>query len=99
MRSPFDGKVVAQVFQGTRENARQAVQAAVRAFEVHALDYLLKPFEYDRLHQSVERARIGLQTDSSEAYRNRILGLLENLGTQSQTWDRLVVRDEVRGGG
>jgi acyl-CoA reductase-like NAD-dependent aldehyde dehydrogenase len=34
VRSPFDGKVVAQVFQGTRENARQAVQAAVRAFEV-----------------------------------------------------------------
>jgi len=23
---------------------------AVRAFEVHALDYLLKPFEYDRLY-------------------------------------------------
>src|SRR6476660_8075214 len=34
VHSPFDGKVVAQVFQGTRENARQAVQAAVRAFEV-----------------------------------------------------------------
>jgi len=69
---------------------------AVRAFEVHALDYLLKPFEYDRLHQSVQRARIGLQTDSSEAYRNRILGLLEGLATQSPTWDRLVVRDAGR---
>ena len=32
-------------------------QHAVRAFEVHALDYLLKPFEYDRLRQAVQRAR------------------------------------------
>src|SRR5262245_38983961 len=33
---------------------------AVRAFEVHALDYLLKPFEYDRLRQAVQRARVQL---------------------------------------
>ena len=32
-------------------------QHAIRAFEVHALDYLLKPFEYDRLRQAVRRAR------------------------------------------
>ena len=29
---------------------------AVRAFDLHAVDYLLKPFEYDRLHESVQRA-------------------------------------------
>src|SRR5947208_7787456 len=69
---------------------------AVRAFEVHALDYLLKPFEYDRLHQSVRRARLGLQTNSSETYRNRVLGLLEGLATQSQSWDRVVIRDAGR---
>src|ERR1700690_3708606 len=32
-------------------------QFAVRAFEAHAMDYLLKPFERERLHQAVERAR------------------------------------------
>jgi len=29
---------------------------AVRAFEVHALDYLLKPFGAERLHEAIERA-------------------------------------------
>lgn len=30
---------------------------AVQAFEAHALDYLLKPFDQERLHQAVDRAR------------------------------------------
>jgi len=32
-------------------------QYAVRAFEVNAVDYLLKPFDKKRVHQAVERAR------------------------------------------
>lgn len=32
-------------------------QYAVRAFEVNAVDYLLKPFDRDRLEQAIERAR------------------------------------------
>lgn len=31
-------------------------QHAVRAFEAHALDYLLKPFKPERFHQAVARA-------------------------------------------
>lgn len=31
---------------------------AVRAFEVHALDYLLKPFDAERLHAAVDRASL-----------------------------------------
>jgi len=69
---------------------------ALRAFEVHALDYLLKPFEYERLRQSVERARVGLQRDSPEDYHNRVLGLLESLSAKSESWDRLVIRDAGR---
>src|SRR5262249_14829039 len=30
---------------------------AVRAFEIHAVDYLLKPFSAERLAQAVDRAR------------------------------------------
>jgi two-component system, LytTR family, response regulator len=69
---------------------------AVRAFELHALDYLLKPFEYDRLHESVQRARLSLHRDSSEAYRERVLGLLQELCVKSQSWDRLVIRESGR---
>jgi two-component system, LytTR family, response regulator len=32
-------------------------QFAIRAFEAHALDYLLKPFDQERLHHSIERAQ------------------------------------------
>ncbi|HEX3662487.1 MAG TPA: response regulator [Acidobacteriaceae bacterium] len=36
-------------------------QYAVRAFDVNAIDYLLKPFDRDRLLQAIERARQRLQ--------------------------------------
>jgi len=35
-------------------------QHAVRAFEVQALDYLLKPFDQDRFRHSIERVRAAL---------------------------------------
>ena len=34
---------------------------ALRAFEIHAVDYLLKPFTFERLHSAVENARNQLQ--------------------------------------
>src|SRR4030095_3298695 len=68
---------------------------AVRAFEVHALDYLLKPFEYDRLRQSVQRARAQLAQSSQEDYQTRLFGLLEDL-QKTQPWNRIAVRDAGR---
>ena len=41
-------------------------QYAVRAFDVNAIDYLLKPFDRDRVMQAVERARLRLQEGNSE---------------------------------
>ena len=39
-------------------------QYAVRAFDVNAIDYLLKPFDRSRVLQAVERARLRLQEAS-----------------------------------
>jgi len=47
---------------------------ATDAFELAAVDYLLKPVEFDRLHEALERARVRLQ--SREA-RSRIAELEE----------------------
>jgi len=69
---------------------------AVRAFEVHALDYLLKPFEYDRLRQAVRRARTKLSQRDSAAEQARLVSLLESLQKQPQSWDRVVVRETGR---
>jgi two-component system LytT family response regulator len=38
---------------------------AVRAFEFHALDYLLKPFTIERLNMAVQRARDRLTSDKT----------------------------------
>jgi two-component system LytT family response regulator len=41
-------------------------QYALRAFEVHAVDYLLKPFTRERLASAVERARKQISLDSQQ---------------------------------
>ncbi len=69
---------------------------AVRAFEVHALDYLLKPFEYDRLRHAVKRARAELQQSDDTLRQTRLLALLEDIQQRSENWDRLAVRDSRR---
>src|SRR5207247_9562027 len=69
-------------------------QHAVRAFEIHALDYVLKPFEYDRLRQAVQRARAQFSQGDGVAQQARLLALLQDLQCRSQTWDRVAVREE-----
>jgi two-component system, LytTR family, response regulator len=56
-------------------------QHALRAFEVHALDYLLKPLDDERFARAVQRARQVQDTDSKVRMSERILRLLgENAG-------------------
>lgn len=52
---------------------------AVRAFEAHALDYLLKPVEDERLADSLQRVRERLDERRSDEQRGRMLRLLEEL--------------------
>jgi two-component system, LytTR family, response regulator len=52
-------------------------QHALRAFEVHALDYLLKPVNDDRFADAVQRARQAGDSDSRTRMAERILQMLE----------------------
>ncbi len=54
-------------------------QYAVQAFEVNAVDYLLKPFDKPRLEKAVDRARSIL--GNPEASAGRIETLLNQLGS------------------
>jgi two-component system, LytTR family, response regulator len=45
---------------------------ALRAFEIHAVDYLLKPFTSERLHSAVQRAREEIYTAKQNAGRNNL---------------------------
>lgn len=55
-------------------------QHALRAFDVHALDYLLKPLDDERFARAVQRARQVRDADAKIQMSERILRLLgENL--------------------
>lgn len=54
---------------------------AIRAFEVHAVDYLLKPISAARLSAALQRVRQELlMRDELGASQNRLLRLLESVG-------------------
>jgi two-component system LytT family response regulator len=54
-------------------------QYAIRAFEANALDYLLKPFDQERLHHALERARSELRKARDREITHRILNLLSQV--------------------
>ncbi len=49
---------------------------AVRAFETHAVDYLVKPYDETRLARAVERARRGHHRDRLEEMTARLVSLV-----------------------
>jgi two-component system LytT family response regulator len=68
---------------------------AVKAFEAHALDYLLKPFKPARLRAAVAHAReqlAGKKSGGNDASR-RILELLEERAAKTEYLARIAVRD------
>jgi two-component system, LytTR family, response regulator len=75
-------------------------QYAIRAFEAHALDYLLKPFDQGRLHQAIERARFELRQSKDRQITHRILDLLSQMKSDKQpvpeSEGRLVIRTKGR---
>ena len=51
-------------------------QHALAAFEVSAVDYLLKPFDDDRFHQALTRAREAIRLREVDGLRDRLAMLL-----------------------
>jgi two-component system LytT family response regulator len=51
---------------------------ALSAFEVHAIDYLLKPVERERFVAAVERARVLVSSTSAAQRHERLLALLKD---------------------
>ena len=71
-------------------------QYAIRAFEAHAMDYLLKPFNQVRLHRAVERARAEVLRSHEHGVKAKILDLLKAARTESKQLQRLVIRTAGR---
>jgi len=65
---------------------------ALRAFEVHAFDYLLKPFDRRRFHQTLARAKTQVKLLRQKDWDQRIGGLLDNLDTERRDLNRIAIR-------
>ena len=64
---------------------------ALKAFDVHAIDYLLKPFDKDRFQSGLARARRQLEQRSGGELERRLLQLVQDLKPAAKM-DRFVIK-------
>ena len=64
----------------------------LRAFDVHALDYLLKPVNPERFHKALGRARARLQNKLSERLNSRLLALMESHRREDKLAARFAIK-------
>ena len=69
---------------------------AVKAFEVHALDYLLKSFDRERFRAAVQRAKEEIRRSREGVLNERVAGLLEDLQKKKDRLTRLVIKSAGR---
>ena len=71
-------------------------QYALDAFEVHALDYLLKPFDEDRFVATLERVRLHHARVRAQESNERLMALLERLPGGAAPSPKRQLRTPVR---
>jgi two-component system LytT family response regulator len=95
-----DGFAVLDAIAGERMPAIIFVTAydryAVQAFEVQALDYLLKSFDRERFQAALQRAKEEIRRSKEGFLNERLAGLLEDLQTKQKRLTRLVVKSAGR---
>ncbi|MGH7470015.1 MAG: LytR/AlgR family response regulator transcription factor [Longimicrobiales bacterium] len=69
---------------------------ALRAFNVHAVDYLLKPYDRDRFQVALRRARTLLAGQEQVDARNQLLTLLHELRAHAPTGTRIPIKTNGR---
>jgi len=67
-------------------------QHAVRAFDVHAIDYLMKPFDRKRFAQALSHAKDQMKRGVDEADAGDIKRLLENLKVGTRHLERFAIK-------
>jgi two-component system, LytTR family, response regulator len=95
----LDGFGVLAALEGERRPAVIFVTAhdrfALKAFEVHAIDYLLKPFDRERFQKALDRARQQVKRQQGGQIDDRLSALLTGL-KQERQMDRIPVKSSGR---
>lgn len=68
-------------------------QFALKAFEIHALDYILKPFDKERFQNTLQRAKKQIQQTSVDDLSSRLLGVLDARKDTEKYLERIVVKN------
>jgi two-component system, LytTR family, response regulator len=72
-------------------------QYAIRAFEIDALDYLLKPFDEERFQKTLERVKRHFQGGSVQELNERLAALLKRMErAEPKPIERLVIKSAGR---
>lgn len=71
-------------------------QYALKAFEVNALDYLLKPFDRNRFQKTLERAKVMITRRQNGDLNDQLLSLLGELRREQEIRDRFIIKSGGR---
>ncbi len=63
-------------------------QYALKAFDIHAIDYLLKPFDDERFDESLEIAKKQIQLKQGSSFNNKLMKLMNEFNTQPDQFKR-----------
>jgi two-component system LytT family response regulator len=69
---------------------------ALKAFEINAIDYLLKPFDDKRFFKAFERAKSQIQRQSVQDLNRQLQSLLQTLKPDKKYLERLVIKSAGR---
>ncbi len=54
-------------------------QYALDAFDVHAVDYILKPIDEERINRAIQRAIVRFETEEETEHKSRIIGAIDTI--------------------
>jgi two-component system LytT family response regulator len=91
LAAPDDAELPAVIFVTAYD------RYALRAFEVHALDYLLKPFDDERFGRALERGKAYVRSSRAAALTRHFAALFDNhVAPAPRSPDRIAVKDRGR---
>lgn len=72
-------------------------QYALKAFDVNAVDYLLKPYDDERFHNSLEKAKRFMEMNISSKLTGKLMNLVrEHMHANSEFTEHFVIREKGR---